>query len=88
MSNDPRVSKKLYVQAVTSQTTFENFESLLLIDAGGTDGFQLAGSDDNFAFVPTGVPVSIGAAGTRVCEKATVKAASGKSLNVTAIIYR
>jgi len=79
--------RQLIVETVTSEKTFTNVFSILLIDAGETDGFQIAGEDDVFGVVPTGVPVSISPVDGRAISKVTVKAASGKSLNVTAIYY-
>jgi hypothetical protein len=76
------------VIAVTSDRTFENFSSLTLIDAGAADGFQLAGSDDVYCVIPTGIVINLGGSDGRVGAKFSVKAAAGKSLNVTAILYQ
>jgi hypothetical protein len=75
------------VITITTQTDFTNFSSLTLIDAGAADGYQLAGSDGVFGVIPTGIVVNLGGENGRVPSKFTIKAAAGKSLNVTAIIY-
>ncbi len=76
------------VITVTTTTDFSNFSSLTLIDAGAADGFQLAGTDGVFGVIPTGIVINIGQSEGRAVEKFTVKAATGKSLNVTAILYQ
>jgi hypothetical protein len=87
MTLDPRIEQTMQVINVTSQTDFADFKSLTLIDAGASDGFNLAGPNSNFGFIPTGIALSFGGAEGRVPSKVTVQAAAGKSLNVTAIIY-
>ena len=83
-------TKTMQVMALSSSSPviFENFVSLTLIDSGATDGFQLAGSDGNYAQVPTGVVVNIGNFDLNPITKAMVKATNGKSLAVTAILLQ
>jgi hypothetical protein len=88
MTLDPRIQQSGTVLQITSQTDFQNFQSLTLIDAGASDGFNLAGGDGNFSFIPTGIVVNLGGGDGRAPAKFTVQAASGKSLNVTAILYQ
>lgn len=80
-------AKAIKVIPLTAETVFEKFESLTLIDSGATDGFQIAGTDGVYGAIPTGIVVNIGGPGPRACEKITVKAASGKTLACTAILY-
>lgn len=87
MSTD-KVTQSGKVLTLTSTTVFRNFQSLTLMDAGATDGFNLAGDDDNAGFIPTGIVVNLGGADGRAPGKWTVSEASGKSLNVTAILYQ
>jgi hypothetical protein len=81
-------SKAIKVEAITGDTTYEDFESITLIDSAATDGFQIAGSDGVYAQVPTGIVVNVGGPGPRLCEKISIKATSGKSLACTVIIYK
>jgi hypothetical protein len=81
-------TKTMQVLALTSDTVFENFASLTLIDSAATDGFQLAGSDGVYAQIPTGIVVNIGNYDLKPIAKAFVKATSGKSLAVTAILLQ
>ena len=84
---DPREKKSCKVNTITSEMVFTNFDSILFIDAGATDGYNLTDDAGNVAFVPTGVPISIGRAGA---PSAYIKVgpASGKSLNVSYILYQ
>jgi hypothetical protein len=75
------------VLTLTSDYTFQDFDSVCLIDAGAADGYQLAGDNDVYGVIPTGIVVNLGGANGRVGKKFSIKAASGKSLNVTAIVY-
>ena len=88
MAYDRQLTKAISVKSLVDDTTFENFASLTLIDSGGADGFQIAGEDGVFGSVPTGIVVNIGMAGIRPCTKCTVKATTGKTLAVTAILYQ
>lgn len=84
---DPRASKSCKVGNITAETVFTNFDSILLIDAGAADGFTLTDDAGNTAAIPTGVPISIGkVSGTSAYIKVT--AASGKSLNVSYVLYQ
>lgn len=81
-----RLTSTASVQQLTTETTFNNFQSLTIIDAGQIDGFQIAGTNGVFGFIPGGFAFSIKGPYT-LCEQITVKAATGKSLNVTVILY-
>jgi hypothetical protein len=81
-------NKRIYVTNPIGPTTFSNFESLTLIDAGATNGFQIAGGDGIYSQVPTGIVVNIGGPGPRLCEQVSIIATSGQPLNVTAILYK
>jgi hypothetical protein len=83
-----KLTQSAVVQTLTSTKVFQDFVSLILIDAGASDGFNLAGSDDVAGFIPTGIVINLGGSDGRVPIKFTVSAASGKSLNVTAILYQ
>jgi hypothetical protein len=86
--SDTKVQKTVTVIPCTNTTIFENFESLSLIDAGATDGFQIQDAKGVTGVIPTGIVVNIGGIDGKVCSKIIVLAASGKSLNVTAIMYQ
>jgi hypothetical protein len=83
-----RDSKKPKTYAITSETFFEDFESLSLIDAGSTDGFQIKGdgADSQWIFIPTGVPYNIGQSGGRIMTRIYIKEADGGTLNVSATV--
>jgi hypothetical protein len=85
--SDSKVVKSPKVVACTSTTIFENFDSLSLIDAGATDGFRIEDSQGHIGVIPTGIVVNIGGTQGKAASKIIVLAASGKSLNVTAIVY-
>ncbi len=87
MPIDNKVQRNPVVVACSAITIFENFDSLSLIDAGATDGFQIQDSNGNTAVIPTGIVVNIGGPAGKVAGKITVIPASGKTLNVTAIVY-
>jgi hypothetical protein len=82
------LTQPVKVLTITATTTFRNFTSLTLIDAGASDGFQIAGGDGVYGVIPTGVVINLGGSEGRVGAEFTVKAADGKSLNVTAIFYQ
>jgi hypothetical protein len=84
---DPREKKSLIVGTLNASRTFTNFDSLLLIDYGAADGFNITDDSGNTAFIPTGVPLSVGKAGSS-CAFLQVSAASGKSLQVSFILYQ
>lgn len=75
--------------AVTSETTFTDFSSISIIDAG-TDGFVVKGSASGSAEIqiPSGGIYNFGRMDQRVIKSLTVKAVSGKTLSVSvSIIY-
>ena len=87
------LTKKIITLALTTDTDFENFESISIIDAGAADGFQVKGETadgkaSDWITVPTGIPYNLGAVNGRTISKLQLKAASGKSLNASvSIIY-
>ena len=87
MPTDNKVTKNPVVVACSVITIFENFDSLWLIDAGAADGFQIQDSNGNAGVIPTGIVVNIGGPAGKAAGKIVVIPASGKSLNVTAIVY-
>lgn len=87
MSLDPRLGKAVKVENVTATRVFSNFESLLLIDAGATDGFKITDESGNVIVIPTGIPVSIGGPNALISSEITVSAPDGGSLDVSAIWY-
>jgi hypothetical protein len=83
-------TKQPKTYTITAATSFQNFESLSLIDAGATDGFQVKGdgADSEWIVIPTGIPYNIGQSGGRIITELFIKEADGKSLNVSAsVIY-
>ena len=85
---DPRIGKSIEVGTLIAEHTFEDFESLSLIDAGATDGFTLEDIDGNTAVIPTGVPISIGGPGPKASSFLTVKPTGSTTLNCSYILYR
>ena len=80
--------KAIIIAALTSETVYEDFESISIVDAGATDGFNIVDEKGNEGFIPTGVPISIGGPGPKTSNYLKVKPASGKSLNATVILYQ
>ena len=85
--SDLQGSKKITVGTVSTETDFEKFESLALIDAG-SDGFNLIDEDSNEIVIPTGIPITIGGPGSRLCKKITVSDPDTGTLNVSYILYQ
>jgi hypothetical protein len=83
-----RNTKKPRTYVITAATSFENFRSLSLVDAGETDGFQVKGDSDDsvWIFIPTGLPYNIGADDESCQTKLYLQAATGKNLNVSATV--
>jgi hypothetical protein len=85
---DPREGKACTIANITAETIFQNFESLLLVDAGAADGFTITDEAGGTGLIPTGVPISIGGPGAKPSKYIKVTAAPAKSLNVTYILYQ
>jgi hypothetical protein len=85
---DPRETKAVIIGNITVETIFQNFDSILLIDAGATDGFLCSHSGGTSSQVPTGVPISIGKSGGGAVPYLKVSPSAGKSLNVTYFLYQ
>jgi hypothetical protein len=85
---DPREGKSVKVANITVETIFQNFESLLLVDNGATDGFTITDDAGNVASWPTGIPLSIGGPGAKPSSYIKVTAATGKALNVSYVLYQ
>ena len=89
---DATQGKVMITRTVTSETEFTDFESISIVDAGATDGFQIKGGNgkltSEWIVIPTGVPYNAGVASNRYITTVSIKAASGKSLNASVtIIY-
>jgi hypothetical protein len=90
---DARQGKVAITRTLTAETTFEDFESISVVDAGAADGFQVKCGDykgvvSEWITIPTGVPYNIGVASNRYITTLSIKAASGASLNASVtIIY-
>lgn len=74
------------VMTISTEYTFETFDSLLLLDAG-SDGFRVKDSNDNVGVIPTGIPVSVAGQAGKASGPLTVMAPASGTLNVTAIYY-
>ena len=85
---DPREGKSVKVGNISTETVFQNFESLLLVDNGATDGFGVVDNAGSVAAWPTGVPLSIGGPGAKSSTYLKVIAATGKALNVSYVMYQ
>lgn len=83
---EDRTIKPQKVKTITTESVFDAFDSLLLIDAG-SDGFRLKDSGGNIVSIPTGVPISIPAPAGRAGGPITIMAPETGSLNVSAIFY-
>jgi hypothetical protein len=80
--------KTLRTLQIITDTLFENFTSLSLIDATEANGFQIKGGspDSVWIFIPTGIPYNVGKEDLEVIDKLYVKAANGVTLNVSATV--
>ena len=85
MSNQS--NKDIKVGTIAAETTFENFEQILLIDAG-SDGFKIAGSDAVAGVIPTSHDIVIGGSGTKLVSSLTISAPESGTLNVTYVLYK
>jgi hypothetical protein len=85
MSIDARLSNKPKVVAISAETSFENFDSLVVVDAG-SDGFKVEDSDGVSSSWPSGVPLTINKK-EGVASKITITDPATGTLNATAIIY-
>lgn len=74
------------ILSISSEYTFETFDSLVLVDAG-SDGFRLKDENDNVGIIPTGVPISIAGQAGKASGPITVVAPASGTLAVTAIYY-
>lgn len=81
-----RDKKAPKVKQITSQYTFETFDSLLVID-NGSDGFRVQDDDAAIAPWPTGIPLAIGKQEGKACGPFIIMAPETGSLDVTAIYY-
>lgn len=88
MSADPRAAKAVIVGNITAERVFENFDSILLVDAGAADGFTLTDGNGNAGAIPTGVPISIGKSGASGVTYLKVSPTGSAALNVTYILYQ
>lgn len=84
--SDDRSKTAPKVLNITTEYTFQSFDSLLLIDAG-SDGFKIRDSATNEISIPTGVPVSISGKAGQASGPLTIKAPTTGSLNVSAVYY-
>lgn len=87
------LTKNIVTLTITTETDFESFEAISIIDAGAADGFQVKGTDasgktSEWIVIPTGIPYNAGKPDIRVIKKLSIKAASGASLNASvSVIY-
>jgi len=84
---DPREKKSCIVGSITTETIFTNFDSLLLIDAGATNGFTLTDDAGHSGAIPTGIPISIGKTGSPSAYL-KVGPTGATAMNVTYILYQ
>jgi hypothetical protein len=87
---DERQGRKIVTRTVTAETTFEDFESISIIDAG-SDGFKIKGQDykqwaSQSIVVPTGIPYNAGVASGRYINSLTIEAPTTGSLNASVSI--
>ena len=85
---DPRATKAVIIGNIVAETIFQNFDSILLVDAGATDGFLCSHDGGAPCQVPTGVPISLGKSGASGVTYLKVSPTAGKSLNVTYFLYQ
>jgi hypothetical protein len=84
--SDDRSIKAPRVMNITSQYTFPKFDSLFLVDNGGS-GFQLTDNYGNTVTIPTATPISLGGQAGMASGPITIKAPLSGSLNVSAVYY-
>jgi hypothetical protein len=84
---DPRASKSCSIGNITAEHIFQNFDSILLIDAGAADGFTITDDAGGTAPIPTGVPVSIGKVSGSVTYL-KVSPTGSAALNVSYVLYQ
>ena len=84
---DPREGKPCKVGNITVETIFQNFDSILLVDAGAADGFTLTDAAGGSGPIPTGVPISVGKVSGGV-PYLKVSPTGAAALNVTYILYQ
>lgn len=84
--SETKTTKPPKVKVITTEYTFDVFDSLLLIDAG-SDGFRLKDGDGVIVPIPTGVPISIPGPVGRAGGPITIMAPETGSLVVSAIYY-
>ncbi len=90
--SDPRQGKVIVTRTITTETSFEDFISISIVDAG-SDGFKIKGGDykqftSQSIVIPTGIPYNAGEALGRYINKITIEAPATGSLNASvSIIY-
>lgn len=87
MPADDRLKKAPKCLTIDAEYTFEQFDSLLLFDAG-SDGFRLEDGDGNIAVVPSGTSISIAGQAGKAAGPITVLAPLSGTLNVSAIYFK
>lgn len=86
MADDP-LKKAPKCLTIDAEYTFEQFDSLLLFDAG-SDGFRLKDNDDNLVVIPNGTSVSIAGQAGKAAGPITIVAPASGTLNVSAIYFK
>jgi len=87
MAVDDRLKKSPKCLTIDAEYTFEQFDSILLFDAG-SDGFRLQDEDDNIVVVPNGTSISIAGQAGKAAGPITVMAPASGTLNVSAIYFK
>ena len=86
MSLDARVTSTFRVFSISATQVFENFDSLVVVDAG-SDGFKVQDDNGDSSHWPTGVPLTINGKIGETSKKVTIIAPATGTLNATALIY-
>ncbi|MFA6573713.1 MAG: hypothetical protein WCT13_06150 [Patescibacteria group bacterium] len=87
MAVDDRLKKAPNCLTIDAEYTFEQFDSILLFDAG-SDGFKLKDENDNVIVVPNGTSISIAGQAGKAAGPITVVAPDTGTLNVSAIYFK
>jgi len=88
--SDDRQGKKIVTTTVTVATTFTDFESISIVDAG-SDGFKVKGQNykqytSTSIVIPTGIPYNAGSPAGRYVNEITIEAPATGSLNASVSI--
>ena len=85
--SDNALKKAPKCLTISTEYTFEQFDSLMLVDAGSS-GFKLKDEDDSEIVIPTGIPISISGQAGKAAGPITVVAPDSGTLNVSALYFK